>query len=230
MKLVLLMYIMSLFTYCQSLDGVYKSEKGSEILLNGKSYYYHKKIVWKNMPITETISISEGSYFIKQNIILLSSKFDLSEKLNEIFNITQGNDSSSDYIELRFKYYNPEYNIFVCNVLNEFYDEKHKEWTNQTDFCLKLKDTTKIKKKDILGNLYFKIYPNFDFFSMRDFEFRKNYIKSKEFVISLSKNIEINLNPRFNLDLFYFEEFDNEIALIEKDYIFFKGEKFYKVE
>lgn len=88
-------------------------------------------------------------------------------------------------------------------------------------FLFKIKKVTKIKKTDLIGDIHFKIYPNFDHYGMRDFEFNKTFIKSKEFQISHDKNIEINLNSRFNLDLFFYENLHNEIALIEKDHIFF---------
>lgn len=139
MKFIILTYVMTLFSFCQNVDGNYKSENGSEIILNNKTFHFRKQIIWKNMTITETISISEGNYDLKDNLIFLSSHFDLSKKLDEIFLITQINKNLNEHIEISFNNFNPDYDIFVCNVLNEFYDEKMQQWTNQTDFCLKLK-------------------------------------------------------------------------------------------
>ena len=115
------------------------------------------------------------------------------------------------------------------HLYSEEFDSILNSWSSNVDNCMKLEKINKVNKHYFGKNIYFKIYPKYEFSFMRMYQFNLSYITTKEFKFDIDKNIEISFDEP-NLDLFYYQNFNNEIALIEKDHIFFKGEKFYKVE
>jgi hypothetical protein len=231
MKLVFFcLFIFPLTLFPQSYLGSYKSANGSTLNLGKKNTFnYHKKYEWKRMPVIDYYSISEGEYKISDNLILFKSKYDLTEKINNNLIINQNSINSDDNIVLQIDKLSNDFNIYICNVYSEEYDSILNSWSSNFDNCLKLDKINKIKKQYFGEKIYFKIYPKYESSFMRIYQFNLTYLKTKEFEFDKGKNIEI-LFTEPNIDLFYYQNFENEIALIEKDYIFFKGEKFYKLE
>lgn len=220
--------IWSLISYSQSLEGSYKSVNGSVLILNiDQTFYYHKKKELKNIPVIENFSISEGGYKISDNFILLNSDYDLSEKVDAFFTFKQNASILSNVIKINFNKKSDDFDVYICNIYAEEYDLKLDSWLSNVDNCLKLERVNEINKNDFGTNIYFKIFPKFESSFIRTLQLNLSFLKTKEYNLDINKNIEVHFNEP-NVDLFYYQFFDNEIAIIEKNYIFFKGEKFYK--
>lgn len=218
----------SLIIYSQSLDGSYKSANGSILVLNtDQTFYYHKKKELKNIPVIENFSISEGGYKISDNFILFNSDYDLSEKVDVFFTFKQNESILNNVIKINLNKKSDDFDVYICNIYAEEYDLNLGTWFSNLDNCLKLEHLNEINKNDFGTNIYFKIFPKFESSFIRTLQLNLSFLKTKEYNLDINKNIEVYFNEP-NVDLFYYQFFDNEIAIIEKNHIFFKGEKFYK--
>lgn len=212
---------------CQTIKfGIYKSKNGSTLEINNKGLFKYSKelhLSRLDVKIGKKLEQSRGYFKKESNFILLNtSKTYIDSIINRSINVVQRESSNSIKDSTKITLKSKDFlKVYICGTGLEILKN-----INDASNALLL-DKSEMNIGKIYNDFSVKVYLNFDDAYVRsDFsDIKKICFESKLFKRdSFLKDIEIEIN--FDPFNFYFVDLKDEIVLIKKNKLYFKGEEF----
>lgn len=228
-KIILFILLMTFFYKISGQNiiklGCYKSKEGSQLILKSDSSFSYQKERNRQFDIStkEIFMKSYGKFTVTENVIFLTTKNNglSSEELLKKIKLSEMNYTKQKKDSVLISVINKKNNlkVYICNTGLE-----HLNVPGDVSSCLEL------KSRNVLPAFYpekyfFRLYPDFDNFRVRyGYHINTMYFDSAEF--SKKDNSDLVLDLDFNISDFALTRFEQDIVLIKKDKLFFKGEEF----
>jgi hypothetical protein len=209
--------------------GKYISKKGSYFVFHENNKFEYSKELHNfqtDIPVIEILETSKGEYrLVNKTIVLNSNKNYLDSIFTSSINLVekQANKVNKDSIKINIEKHNWYYKVFICGTGIEIENN-----VNDVSGCYCLNNSLNTVPKFYTKFYKIKICPDIE-----NHEFRESWSNINTLFIE-SKSIprndadsDIFIDIDFHILNFYFIDLVDEIVLIRKDRLLFRGEEYF---